>query len=712
MLPFRPRRPTLVAGILLCACPLAAIAATGPAATAPAATGPSPDDDRTAPIEEIVVTGDLRDATLLRAPVSVTIIDDASIRARGATHLEEVLNVAPNVNFASGASRARFFQIRGIGERGQFAEPLNPSVGVIVDDVDLSGAATAATLFDVEQVEVFRGPQSSRYGANAHAGLIVVRTAAPTPTPEASLEVEAGNYDTRRAAGVVSGPLAGETLTGRLAVQALRSDGYQDNIFLDRDDVMDRDETTVRGRLRWQPDDTWTADLSLSRIEIDNGYDAFSLDNDRDTRSDEPGRDVQDTTLASLRLRRDGDSGIDLEAIAATSDSRIDYAYDEDWTFTGFHPFGYSSTDRYLRDRDTRSLELRLRSDETGRLFGDTTDWLVGVYDHRREVALTRLYTFNAGPFSSDYETGRRALFGQLGIQLTDDVRIQAGLRQEWREADYTDSAGVRFDPDESLQGGRLGIEWLVGDVLLYATTSRGYKAGGFNTDGSLDADLREYDSESVWNHEVGAKGRFADGRLDVRLALFWMDREDQQVDTSEVRVRGDGSAEFIAYVGNAAEGTNLGAELELDWRVSDALALSASLGLLDTEFDDFVNSAGQDLSGREQAHAPSYQFHLAADWTGPGGWFARIEAEGRDDFYWSDSHAEQSRAYELLHARVGWRGERLEVALHSRNLTDENYAVRGFGGFGNDPRNGYADGEYIQLAAPRTIGITTRLSL
>jgi len=211
----RPRRrPFLRSGLAVTA---ALAGATGLADAAPSIT---PDA-----IEEIVVTGDLRESSLLRVPVSVSVIGSELIEQRSASHLEEVLNVAPNVNFASGASRGRFFQIRGIGERGQFAEPLNPSVGVILDDVDLSGAATAATLFDVEQVEIFRGPQSSRYGANAHAGLIVLRSNAPTEEPEARVELEAGNYDTWRLGGVVSGPLAGDRLTGRLAVQQHRSDG-------------------------------------------------------------------------------------------------------------------------------------------------------------------------------------------------------------------------------------------------------------------------------------------------------------------------------------------------------------------------------------------------------------------------------------------------------------------------------------------------------
>ena len=126
--------------------------------------------------------------------------------------------------------------------------------------------------------------------------------------------------------------------------------------------------------------------------------------------------------------------------------------------------------------------------------------------------------------------------------------------------------------------------------------------------------------------------------------------------------------------------------EIEFDI-ATEQLTLSGSLGLLGTELENFVNSAGDDLSGRDQAHAPRYQFHLAADWAGPRGLFARLETEGRDDFYWSDSHAERNSAYELVHARLGWRGERLEVSVFGRNLTDEDYGVRGFGGFGTPQR-------------------------
>jgi len=119
------------------------------------------------------------------------------------------------------------------------------------------------------------------------------------------------------------------------------------------------------------------------------------------------------------------------------------------------------------------------------------------------------------------------------------------------------------------------------------------------------------------------------------------------------------------------------------------------------------VNSAGEDLDGRDQPHAPRYQFHLAADYRFDNGFYARLEAEGRDAFFFSGSHQERSSSYELFHARAGWRGERTELAIWVRNLTDKDYEVRGFGGFGNDPRDGYASGRYTQFGAPRTLGLT-----
>ncbi len=121
------------------------------------ALGAEPETDPVVP--EIIVTGEFREPELSSIPASVSVLTEQDIVARNAHHLEELLGMAANVNYASGASRGRYFQIRGIGERGQFAEPLNSSVGLLIDHVDFSGVGAVGTLYDVSQVEIFRDPK-------------------------------------------------------------------------------------------------------------------------------------------------------------------------------------------------------------------------------------------------------------------------------------------------------------------------------------------------------------------------------------------------------------------------------------------------------------------------------------------------------------------------------------------------------------------------
>ncbi|MFT7131270.1 MAG: iron complex outermembrane receptor protein, partial [Gammaproteobacteria bacterium] len=287
------------------------------------------------PIDEIVVRADFRPATLQATVGSLTVITEELIRARAGQHIEDILNVAPNVNFASGSSRARFFQIRGIGERSQFSQPINPSVGFMIDEVDFSGIGTAATLFDVEQVEVLRGPQGTRYGANALAGVISLHTNRPTNETTGYIEATTGNYNTYSLGVVANTPLVENRLFARIALQRHQSDGYIDNNFLDRSDTNNRDELTSRIKLRWLASDDLAVDVSLFHFDINNGYDAFSLDNNRNTLSDEPGDDKQETNAFSIEVNYGLNDAANLVSIVAYADSQLEYSYDEDWSYEG-----------------------------------------------------------------------------------------------------------------------------------------------------------------------------------------------------------------------------------------------------------------------------------------------------------------------------------------------------------------------------------------
>ena len=336
---------------------------------------------------------------------------------------------------------------------------------------------------------------------------------------------------------------------------------------------------------------------------------------------------------------------------------------------------------------------------------------MLGLYAIQSDESLERIYTF-AGPFASDYNFDTLAIFGQINSQLGTSLVLSAGLRFEERETHYSDSAGVSFSPDDSLWGGKIALEYsLSTGALAYVSIAKGYKAGGFNTDGSLDADLREFDEEHLIEYEVGYKTLLLDGNMALQIALFSDDRQDQQVKSSLVRVRPDKSTEFIDFFGNAAEGTNRGLEIDLRWTITDSLELAANAGWLDAEFDDFVNEFGEDLSRRDQAHAPGYMCSLRSTWQS-GPWSASISVDTKDEFYFSDRHNVKSDDYTLVNASLSYTSGKWNVTAWGRNLTDKDYFVRAFGSFGNDPRKFYITEPYFQFGEPRIIGLTFELTI
>ena len=145
-------------------------------------------------LEEIVVLGDWRQVSADQEDSSVVLLDEQIIKSQSMKHFEQLSYLVPNLNFAASDSRARYFQIRGIGERSGYQGTPNSSVGFLIDDIDYSGQGGIATTFDVEQIEIHRGPQGARSGANALAGLIYKRTKEPTDMFEANSEITLGSY--------------------------------------------------------------------------------------------------------------------------------------------------------------------------------------------------------------------------------------------------------------------------------------------------------------------------------------------------------------------------------------------------------------------------------------------------------------------------------------------------------------------------------------
>src|SRR5271168_2488071 len=248
------------------------------------------------PLDEIIVTATFKSVPLEEMPGSVTVLSGATLRDAGQEHFEDVVALVPNLNWAGDTSRPRYFQIRGIGELQQYQGAPNPSVAFLIDDIDFSGLGSAATLFDVDHIEVLHGPQGTLYGANALAGLIYVKGAEPSNTFGGRAELDAGDYGERSYGAVLTGPVSSLDSAFRLAVQRYTSDGFYHNDYLGRSNTDDRDELTVRGKWRYQPTDEWRVDFTLLRGQINNGYDAWAIDNSSTTESDQPGVDGQYST--------------------------------------------------------------------------------------------------------------------------------------------------------------------------------------------------------------------------------------------------------------------------------------------------------------------------------------------------------------------------------------------------------------------------------
>ncbi|NND00313.1 MAG: TonB-dependent receptor [Gammaproteobacteria bacterium] len=683
----------------------------------------------TEPLTEILVTAEFLESNVLELPNSVTVIDHAAIAQRHAQHLEDLLNLAPNVNFASGASRGRFIQIRGIGERSEFQEPIINSVGVVIDGIDFTGIATAASTLDVAQVEVLRGPQGTLFGANALAGLIHIVSNRPSTEFSARATAAVEEFGGLEWSGVVSGP-ATENSAYRLALKHYESDGFTDNVFLQSKESSKLDETTARLRYVTQAGDSLDLDFTLFLADIDNGYDAFSLDNTRQTYSDQPGVDQQDTIAGSLRANYQLSSNLNIEGLVSVADSELQYSYDEDWSHPGICDntacdsalFGfdwyYSSSDSYQRDNRNTSIDLKLISEG-----GAAASWVLGVYHRDQGIDLDRVYTFADTDFASKLDTTNTALYGQVDFRLSTRWALSTGLRTERRDIAYADNAGFTASPSENLWGGRIAIEYMADSgAFYYGLISRGYKPGGFNLDGSIAPEQRQFDTESMINYELGFKHNLFDDALRLQLALFYQDRNDIQSKQSIVAsiatgdVGGICPCSFTDFTDNATTGSNKGVEVEFKWSANDRLQVFGSLGLLDTKYDGFVsfehvnadraNGIPFNLQGREQAHAPAYQWVIGGNFAISPDWQISGSVEAKDDFYFSDRHDERSLAYELLNLELAYQGDDWRIALYGKNLTDELVLTRGFGSFGNDPRKFYQTEAYHQFAAPRVVGL------
>jgi outer membrane receptor protein involved in Fe transport len=712
--------------------------------TASAATEPEVQE-----LPTTVVTGDLWQSELQRTTASISVIDQAQLDTNGVEHFGDIVNAIPNLTWTGGSSRPRFIQIRGIGENSQFeGETPDSAVRFLIDDLDLTGLGTVGNLFDVQQVEVLRGPQAGAFGANAAGGVIKIVTNDPTPYWTGQIEGSVGEDSLVTGGLAVGGPILEsdpEKLTFRLALHQLNQDGFRHNKHLNKDDTNERDEFTSRLKLRWIANEDWQWDGTLLYADANNGYDEWSLGNTEfDTYSDQPGRDEQETTAGSIRGTWTGLDDVEFVSITSYTNTDSVYSYDSDWG-AGYvaAPFasGYIGFLQLDRERQVFSQELRIDSKDKEDALGWIDRWTLGAYYQHLEEDSIADYDDDYGTMDavSNYENESYALFGQAAHDISEDTRLIAGLRIEHYDIETSSTGTDTGDYNDLLQsgtsseggtlyGGKLTIEHDINkDHMLFASAARGYKAGGANVSSfGFDFDPATYEDETLYNFELGLRSDWADGAVVTQITGFYLHRKNAQLRDSA------GAGGFFRYLTvNGNDAAHLGLEAEATWYIDQNWTVSAGLGLLkthrdsytsfgsDEDIDDTLDADDDDdalevfVASRDLANAPSFNYHFRVNYNSDCGFFANAEVTGRDEYFESNSHSEKRSAFATVNAAIGYRYEGWTLTIWAKNLFDESHEKRLFYFDNFHPDDGYAPVQrrYEDPADPQQFGVTANYS-
>tara|TARA_B100001250_G_scaffold167264_1_gene144000 strand:+ start:756 stop:2852 length:2097 start_codon:yes stop_codon:yes gene_type:complete len=672
-------------------------------------------------IEEIIVKGEYREKSIKEGDSSISVIRSEKIRSQAIKHFQQLSYLVPNLNYAASDSRARYFQIRGIGERSGYQGTPNSSVGFLVDDIDYSGQGGIATLFDVEQVEVFRGPQGPRTGANALAGLIYIKTKDPTNEFEGASEITLGDYGTQNIGIAFGGPMKNEKLKYRLVVRTDYADGFRKNIFLNKSDTSKKDELTLRFKLNWDFNETTDINFVISKVDMDDPADIWTIDGSLNTLSDRPGMDSQETDSFGIKISKNFNN-FDLQSFTSTTKTDVIFSYDADWGNSDSHfPYTYDYFSETLRKRDTFSQEIRILSKNRDFSHKNPIEWVFGIdLSELEEINVTRdngIYGDPSDPYgpytseskvSRNYEAENLSLFGNIDYFFAANYKLAIGLRWENWDSKYKDSNEESYNPSDNMNGGKISLVKNNGNSNIYLSFARGYKQGGFNL--GLDAteskikDALIYDPEFLTNYEIGFSSNSNDANLNYSAVFFFSKREDQQVLISK-QVDPTDPNTFSYLTQNAAEGENFGLEISSNYIVNDNLNFFANYGFLNTKIKNWESRI--DLKDRAQAHAPEKTYSVGMNYNLKNNFYLKFDINGKSSFYYSDSHDNKSKSYQLLNINLGYLKDNISAELWIRNVFNKYYSTRGFY-FGNEAPN-FEDTLYRRQGDPMHFGVTLR---
>jgi iron complex outermembrane receptor protein len=598
-----------------------------------------------APMDEILVTALKRDSSLQDAPVAISVLGGEELRARGVTDFTDLIDILPgiSINSAFGGPENSFITIRGIGGADDYKPNGNPSVALHIDGIyQTSNAYLSMPLFDLERIEVLKGPQGTLYGRNTTAGTINAITRAPGDTLNGYADIEYGSYDFVSGNAAFGGPVS-DNLGIRVAVLMEQGGGFMDGAgagdfagFVpqgtegivppvadpgERDGFGDADLFAFRGTAVYDFDDVTSLTLHYFTSQ-DRGdtrqYDRVAFEDDNPSRNAGENNDPYefysseyysheiDVSGFSGTFNHQFASGLNLDVLFGLQSSERNVSGNGDGT--SFPRFQYNFDD----DLDQTQFEIRL-SDPTG----GKIDWIAGAFFINDSVDFTSNWTSYAvlSQYSSPYNQRRNsvATFGNLDWNVSNDLVVSGGLRytkdtakfrgenidaDPWElstfEETFNTQANFSWDRefDDSNVSGKLAVQYSINDNLnVFASVSTAYRGGGFDgTSIFSEEETQPFDSEEVFSYEAGA--RYASENINLTFDLFSYDFEDMQA-TARLANDTNGRA-------NVGEATVRGAEASIAITLYEAsnhkVTFNTAGTYLDTEITEFSSNRVNDV--------------------------------------------------------------------------------------------------------------------
>lgn len=704
----------------------------------------APTTASTSTLEKVTVTAQKREETVQEVPAPITVLSGDKIRQASLNSANEITRYIPNASAGTtdGHGRPRWW-IRGLGTGDQGANTVSP-VGIYMDDVYISNiSATGFPLFDLDRVEVLRGPQGTLWGKNTTGGAINFISKKPSFKEDGYYKVDLGNYASRTVEGAYGDSLVDDKLAARVAIRHQGQDGYNENKANDNDRGALEDDAIRLQFLAVLSDDLEANVNFHSRRYHDTGSSSAvnygtgpNGNNQFGYHVDPKQGDVYYNAKNSASIEQDGANlnliwqlgDLELTSITAIESFKRDAVSDSDNTPQELQRgYAYANSRQY-------SQEFRLASPRTDRL-----NWVAGLHYFNEDLdaksasgALDNTYVrryYNRVAYNQTTES--YALFGSVTYNFTEDFSLTGGLRwtQErksidlnrvanvgqasfgggdwWKPSNVTSPLAVTALQDES----NTWSDWtydvtpeykLSDHARVYFRYSKGFRSGGYNAGVTTQSTVATVDPEYLTAYELGLKSEWFDGRLNANASLFYYDYTDIQLNIVTAV-----DNQTVSRLANGAQGEAYGAEFELEAIPLDNLHVNFGLGLLHTEFTDYT-SGNNDYSGNNFVRAPNVSAVLGADYRIPLNVGGAIvvgtdwDTRSRQYFFTNDQTQNmRSGGYTLGNARVTYElpGAKTEITGYVHNLTDKEYRSHTLPG-------GYQSAG-VMFGDPRTFGVS-----